>query len=275
MVPVSLLGRRYGYHLPNGSNPTAPVPVVLVLHALGINAEIMEQSTGFSDLADKEGFIAVYPEGTQQANPLNPALPGTVQMWNSGGVFNIDGVDDVAFLSAVLVDLSTKANTNPKRNYVVGMSNGGMMAYRLAAEYSNGIAAMASVAGTISKTPWTPTSRGMPVLHIHGTNDGIVSYNAAEWHASVEDVMQTCSKFNQCNSTPTKGTPFPAVNPIPIEKWDYPVGPLGSEVTLYRVLGGGHTWPQQSNVPGLPTNLGPVSTSVNATQLIWDFLKKY
>ena len=275
MISVSLGGRTYGYHLPNGMMPMSPAPVVLVLHALGINGTLMEKATQFSDLADSEGFIAVYPEGTEQPNTMITNFPAKIQMWSSGGIANINGVDDVAFLASVLSDLSAKVNTDPKKTYVVGMSNGGMMAYCAAAALSSSFAAMASVAGTITTPQWTPTTTKMPVLHIHGTGDQIITYAANEWHPSVEDVIKICSTFNKCAVIPNKRTLTQATNPLPAEVWEYSAGLPGAEVILYRILGGGHTWPQQANIPGLPPNLGPISGSINATRVIWDFLKQY
>jgi polyhydroxybutyrate depolymerase len=275
MITVPFAGRSYGYHLPNATNPAAPAPVVLVLHALGIDGATMEYATSFSDLADTEGFIAVYPEGTEQPNPGMPGFPSKLPMWNSGGAFHVNGVDDVTFLADVLTDLARRANADPSRIYAVGMSNGGGMAYRLAAERPALIKAMAAVAGAVSMSAWTPSGKPMPVLHIHGTADRIVPYANSNGQSAIEDAVEKCARVNQCTIPASKGSAFPIGNLLPVEKWEYRVGPPGAEAILYRVLGGGHTWPQQSPIPVLQELLGPVSTSINATETIWNFLRAY
>src|SRR5262245_31303877 len=132
MPDVPLSGRTYHYHLPGGDNPASPAPVVLVLHALGIDGKTMQSATNLSVLSDSAGFIAVYPDASEGPNPLPDVLPvERVRYWNAGDPFDAAATNDVAFLGGVLDDLPKYANVDPKRTYVVGMSNGGMMAYKL------------------------------------------------------------------------------------------------------------------------------------------------
>jgi len=105
----------------------APAPLVLVLHGGGGNASIAEGMTGFSELAEKTGFIVVYPEGSGR-------FRGRLLTWNAGhccGHAMEQRVDDVAFISALLDRLGADYPVDPRRIYVTGMSNGGMMAHRL------------------------------------------------------------------------------------------------------------------------------------------------
>src|SRR5207248_1712283 len=115
----------------------------LALHGAGMNGRMMRWFTGLDRKADREGFIVVYPDGTGS---------GSFLTWNAGALFRLAGnrADDIAFLRELLDDLGKVVNVDPKRVFATGMSNGGMMCYRLAAEMSDRIAAIAPVAGTMA-----------------------------------------------------------------------------------------------------------------------------
>ena len=117
--------RSYLVHVPPKYDAKKPTPVVLVLHGAGTNGAITVSFCGTNKKADEAGFIAVYPNGT--------GLAGLMLTWNAGGFRGKEGkADDVAYIAKVLDDLATVANVDPKRVYATGMSNGGMMCYRLA-----------------------------------------------------------------------------------------------------------------------------------------------
>jgi polyhydroxybutyrate depolymerase len=137
--------RSYFLHLPPRDDADKPLPLVLAFHGAGTNAPIMAFASGLSAKADKEGFAVVYPNGTGEGDLL--------LVWNSGGFRGANArgrPDDVAFVEAVRDDLASIAAVDPKRVYATGMSNGGMMCYRLAAELADRIAAIAPVAGTMA-----------------------------------------------------------------------------------------------------------------------------
>jgi len=128
--------RTYLVHVPKGYDSKTPTPVVLALHGAAMNGPMMAQFSGLNKKSDKEGFVVVYPSGTG----TEPFLT-----WNSGGLpkrMVETKADDVAFIAKVLDDLGTVATVDDKRVYACGMSNGGMMCYRLAAELSDRIAAI-------------------------------------------------------------------------------------------------------------------------------------
>ena len=166
--------RSYHAHLPGSYDSRKPTPLVVVLHGAGTDGKIMEQFCGMSEQADRSGFIACYPNGTGFAPFLT---------WNAGSfpaaAAEAKKPDDIGFLRKVLDDIATVANIDKQRVYVVGMSNGGMMAYRAAAEMSDRFAAMASVTGTLVIDSWTP-KHPMPVLEIHGTKDGLVPFEGTK-----------------------------------------------------------------------------------------------
>ena len=141
VVSVGGVERRYVVHVPGSYDGTQHVPVVLVLHASGHNANEAARISGMSVKSDSAGFVAVYPEGA-----------GRWQTFNAGrccGVAGRGNVDDVSFLRAVVADVSANYKVDPHRIYAAGMSNGAMMAYRLGCEMSDVLAAIAPVAGAL------------------------------------------------------------------------------------------------------------------------------
>src|SRR5258708_6567969 len=133
--------RSYRIHLPTGYSQLTMLPLVIALHGGGGNPEQFAKDTGFDQKADAEGFIVVYPRGI-----------GLLPTWNAihccGPAFN-NKIDDVGFMRALIDELIGSQHVDPKRVYVTGHSNGGMLSYRLGAELSDKIAAISVSAGTI------------------------------------------------------------------------------------------------------------------------------
>lgn len=272
-ITVDGVKRTYHFHLPRNYDPKTPTPVVVALHGAATNGNIMEHFCGMTAQADKGGFIVVYPNGTGVGDAL--------LTWNAGffpaHVGKKPPPDDIAFLHAVLDDLAKAAHVDPKRTYVVGMSNGGMMAYRAAAEMSGRFAAMANVAGTIVIDPWQP-KHPMPVLHIHGTNDHLVPFKGGDPKGpaflrfpSTEENIKTVCDFNGCRNEPVVTTLPKTKDRFQVTRKDFGKGKNGAEVLLYVIDGGGHTWPGRPAV----TLLGPATHNIMANELMWEFLKKY
>ena len=159
----------------------------------------MARFCGLSEKADRSGFVVVYPNGTG-STPL-------FLYWDAGGVRGRVS-DDVGYVAQLLDDLATVVNVDPKRVYATGMSNGAMMCYRLAAELSDRIAAIAAVAGTMAIEDCRPR-RPVPVIHFHGTKDGLVLYGGPDERIpknlkflSVDDSIRAWVKLNGCPETP-------------------------------------------------------------------------
>lgn len=263
--------RSYYFHFPKSYDETKRTPVVVALHGAGTNGKLMERFTGMTQCAEQHGFIVVYPNGTGVGDLL--------LTWNAGFFPAANGKrpDDIKYLNAVLDDLATVANVDKKRIYVCGLSNGGMMAFRAAAEMSHRFAAMADVAGAIVVDSWQPQNP-MPVLHIHGTKDPLVPYQGggkkgAEFlrFPSVDEAVLMCCKANGCEPTP-KVTELPkSKDKYKVTKHDFGKGKSGAEVVLYVVENGGHTWPGRA----APTLLGPSTNNIIANELMWDFFRRY
>jgi polyhydroxybutyrate depolymerase len=265
--------RSYLVHIPPKYDPQKPTPVVLVLHGAGMNGWMMVGFCGMNTKADEAGFITVYPSGT--------GLAGLLLTWNAGGIRwkGADRPDDVAFIGKVLDDLATVVNVDPKRIYATGMSNGGMMCYRLASELSDRIAAIAPVAGTMAIENYNP-KRPMPVIHLHGAADKMVPFGGPGGGTpkflgfkSVEATIKICAEFNGCPEEPkTEGLPDKEGDGTPVKKKTYGPGKDGSEVVLFVIEGGGHTWPGQQPPVGF---IGKSTKNISANDLIWDFFEKH
>lgn len=270
-LTVNGLNRAYIVHIPSGYDPTKPQPVVLALHGAAMDGAMMEWFTGLNQTSDKNNFIVVYPTGTGL---------GLLQTWNAGGIspkLVKDKADDVAFIGKVLDDLGTRIDVDAKRIYACGMSNGAMMCYRLAAEMSDRIAAIAPVAGTIAIDQSHPI-RPVPVLHFHGTADQLVPFDHANTNPSimtfksVDQSIQTWVKLDGCNDKPTIDVLSKDGDEMKVTRKTYGGGKDGSEVVLIVIEGGGHTWPGQK--PPVEF-IGKSAMNISADDLIWEFFKKH
>ncbi|MEX0675629.1 MAG: family 16 glycoside hydrolase [Pirellulales bacterium] len=267
--------RSYLIHVPPGYAPETPTPVVLVFHGLGMNARLMAAFCGMHQKSDEAGFIAVYPNGTGPANLL-------YLTFNAGGVSAERAKtrpDDVRFVAELLDELAREVNVDARRVYATGISNGGMMCYRLAAELSDRIAAIAPVAASVAIDQTKP-SRPVSVMHFHGAADPIVPFGGPSQDTppfvrfkSVEESIRLWVKLNQCPEEP-------AVTDLPdaeddgtrVKRKTFGPGPDGAEVVLFVIEGGGHTWPGQKSPLAL---LGKSTLDISANDLIWEFFKKH
>jgi polyhydroxybutyrate depolymerase len=265
--------RAFWVHIPPKYDAKKPIPVVLALHGAAMNGKMMEAFSGLSKKADEANFLVVYPNGTG---------PGDLLLtWNAGG-FPLAAVknrsDDVAFLGMILDELPKLANIDTKRIYVTGMSNGGMMSYRVAAELADRIAAFAPVAGTQAFEKLSP-SRPVPLLHIHGTKDTLVPYEGYRNGTkgvvrilSVEESVKAWVKANGCNTEPKISEVPMTKDKLKVIRKEYVEGKGGAEVVLYVVEGGGHTWP---GMPLQPAFLGENTMNISANDLMWEFFQRH
>jgi polyhydroxybutyrate depolymerase len=265
--------RTFWVHVPAKYEAMKETPVVLALHGATMSAKLMESFSALTKKADEAGFIVVYPNGTGP----NPFL----LTWNYGGFGPLlahGKPNDVTFIARVLDDLEAVLNVDKKRVFATGMSNGAMMCYRLAAELSDRIAAIAPVSGTLAIDKYQP-KYPVPVLHIHGTADSLVPFEGASpkiatfmQFRSVEDTIATCVKCNGSLAEP-RITELPSPNDqYKITRTVYEAGHDGAEVILYVVEGGGHTWPGRPIGGGI---LGAYTMNLEANDVIWEFFRRH
>jgi polyhydroxybutyrate depolymerase len=270
------LERCYLLHVPPGHDAARPAAVVFSLHGFASNAQPQEGLTGWSRLADRQGFVVVYPEGT--SFPLR---------WNASPVFGSGDVDDVQFVKDVVTDLSRFLAVDPARVYVNGMSNGGFMSHRLACEAADTVAAIGMVAAGAADLPGgcAPT-RPVPVIAFNGTDDPLVSYEGRVMERSMPEWLLALAELSPGH------TELPGVRTWVVD-WavrngcaapPQAVPALGdasgvryvgcendAEVVLYTIDGGGHTWPGGKPLPFV----GKTSTDVDATATMWAFFEAH
>ena len=159
--------RRYRTYVPTNL-PTGQLPLLIALHGGLGTSDQFEANSGFDNLAEANKFVVTYPDG------ISNQSDGTgFQTWNGGyccGPAQTQNVDDVAFISSLIDTLVAQLPIDPKRVFIAGHSNGGILAYRLACELSEKIAAIGLQAGSNVVQGCAP-SRAVSVLHIHGSAD--------------------------------------------------------------------------------------------------------
>ena len=271
-LSVGKMVRTAVVHVPPDYKPDTATPVVFALHGLAMSGPIMAAFSGLNELSDQKGFVVIYPNGTGAGPVLN---------WNAGGFAKGFGsqADDVEFIRRLLDDVSTVVNVDSKRVYACGMSNGAMMCYRLAAEMSDRIAAIAPVAGTMSIDNRVP-DRPVPVIHFHGTRDTLVPFEGETikqqpWFRlkSVDDSIRSWIKINGCDAQPVVSDLLSKEgDELKVLRQQYGPGTDGAEVVLVTITDGGHTWPGQ--IPPVDL-LGKSAMNISANELIWAFFEKH
>ena len=271
--------RRYLVHVPPQARE-ALLPVVLMLHGVGGSARWTLLETGWAGKADREGFVAVFPEGLP-ADPSRPArLRTNPYVWNTGlGQWSRrrTAVNDEEFLSAVLDDLPRRVSMDPARVLVTGFSSGAAMAFRLAAALSPRLTAVAPVAG------YCPLERPrlekpLSTAYLIGTADPLVPLEGGEAHSPWGGVLVRPAVWESLG----KWAGALGCSPRPrlvrqegdLREMVYDPGPAGAELLVYLIEGLGHHWPGGKGQWDEAT-AGKHKASPRATDLIWDFFKAH
>lgn len=266
--------RSYSVHVPPQYVADSPTPVVLAFHGGGANAANMVVFSGLNRKADQSGFIVVYPEGTGRLPRML-----TFNAGNCCGQAAAGHVDDVAFVRCMLDDLEKVANVDRRRVFATGMSNGGMMAYRLASEMSDRIAAIASVSGPMGTKECRP-GRAVSVMHFHGDADEFAPFKGGKGRGpsgtdfySVDHSINAWVEANDCDKSPRSlELPDRENDATTVKQIRYEFGKEGSEVVLVIIKGGGHTWP--GNEPRM-RSLGAATRDISANDMMWEFFQKH
>lgn len=266
--------RTFLIHVPPKYDKSKPTPLVVAYHGLGLPASMMPSYTKLDETADKYGFIVVYPAGITLS-------------WNAGarrGPLAEARADDVKFTREMVKDLEKVLNIDKRRVFATGMSNGGMLCYKLANEASDLFAAIAPVSGTMTYSEIT-SKRPVPVIHFHGTDDGVVGYDQKRemlgglvYVASAPDTIAAWVKFDGCKSKPIEtDLPDKESDGTTVTKRDYGTGRDGVEVVLYTIKGGGHTWPGVTPPAKNLSDrfLGLATFDISANELMWEFFAKH
>ena len=167
--------RTFLIHVPPGLDKGRPVPLVVVFHGGGGNAMNAARMSGMSAKADSEQFLVAYPSGTGRGS--SGLL--TWNTWGCCGPALDQQVDDVKFVRAMVGMLEREYSIDAKRIHATGLSNGGMMAYRVGCEASDVFAAIAPVAGALDTDDCRPAAPVSAII-FHGTADKDVRYEGGK-----------------------------------------------------------------------------------------------
>jgi polyhydroxybutyrate depolymerase len=264
--------RQYLLSVPASYRKDTPAPLVLDFHGLGSN---MQQQSTYSRLDEKggaEGYIVITPDGSGDVVKrwVPPPLPGP----------------DLEFVQAILATSQRTLCIDTRRVFATGISNGAIFSTALACALPGRVAAIAPVAGVNGTKVCTAGTPPTAVLAFHGTADPVVPYAGGAYFSGdtgasaglraiasrigglqaqpVDDAVAKWAAFDGCG-TPATTTATAA----DVEHVVYPDCPRSGAVALYRVLGGGHTWP--GGVAVRAGRLGPTTSSIDATALMLAF----
>lgn len=251
--------RSYVQYLPVGYDViTESLPVVFILHGLGDTAGNMS-GVGTNNIADTARFIAIYPQGTVNGWGSTG--------WNNGTLLETTS-DDVGFISALIDEMINFKNADPSRIYVTGFSMGGIMSYTLACSLNDRIAAIASMAGTMSDDDISNCvpSYKTPVMHLHGTADGTVPYdsNPLPSLSLVPETIEFWRNIHTCAMAPdSTQLPDTASDGITVDRFAYTsCDPIGS-LELWRLNNADHVY------------LSQPSNDITEANDIWRFFTKW
>jgi polyhydroxybutyrate depolymerase len=271
-LAIGSSSRTFLVHVPKNQAAANP-PLVIALHGGGANGKKMERFCGLSETSDRYGFVVVYPNGSGR-------LKGFLT-WNAGsccGYAEKHAIDDVAFLRQLIQYMIRQYHIDPSRVYITGISNGAMMAYRLAAEIPDLIAAIAPVAGTLTIDPRI-IQEAMPIIHFHGTDDRFVPFEGGRGsrgitrnsYMAVEEAIKVWMRVNQASAIPSaKELSALHHDGTRVTRYTYRMGRDDQNIVLYKIIGGGHTWPGQ---PHYRLLLGRTTTEISANDLMWGFFQ--
>lgn len=265
-IQVGNMERTYRVHLPANYNEAQPVPLVVAFHMYTGSGRSMQWLTHLNKIADQEGFMVVYPDGYKAS-------------WADGSdqfPADQDGIDDFAFVAALLDKLQEDYAVDASRIYSTGFSNGGFLAQRLACEMPDRFAAVATVGAVLSRAviadclPERPTA----FMMINGIDDHGVPWDGDQEYTSVTDTVAHWAQVNACpTEADTRSEPDAVEDGTRIERSVYSPCQGEAEVVLYSISGSGHTWPGGSKPVQLWGLNGRISQDMDASQVIWDFFQ--
>lgn len=258
------INRTYSFYVPANYLPGEPVPLVIGLHGLSSSGADFAEHRELRPIADTANFIVAHPDGS--------TLFG-IRFWNYANILG-STVDDVGFIEALIDTIAAQYTINAQRVYCVCMLNGSFMAYKMACA-SDRFAVVGGVTGSMAVSmlgncaPPTPT----PVIHIHGTEDDTNPYEGTSTMVGIEELITYWVDHNDCGPTP-QVFPVPDTDPTDgamAERHLYTGGINGSTVEHFKVIGGGHSWP---NSP-MPGSTEITCMDFDASVEIWRFFSQY
>lgn len=266
-------GRERSYLLRLPPRPAQRPALVVALHGRGGDGDAMRRLSGFDTLADRVGFLAVFPDAVDEG-------------WADGrGSTRADRahVDDVGFLTELIHTMVRDRGVDPQRVFIAGFSNGAFMAERFACDATGEVAAILAVAGTLGAGVACHPTEPVSVLQIAGTADPVVPFTGGKLHGlgtgstarSAADTVAIWREAAHCPADTRSGAlPVPADRPAgdstAVTVDSFRPCDAGTAVEFYTVTGGGHTWPGGPQYLPAPV-IGPTTHVFSATAVGWEF----
>jgi polyhydroxybutyrate depolymerase len=276
--------RWYLRHVPPAHDGTTPVPVVVDLHGYSEGAEVHAIVSGLGPYGDEQGFVTLTPHGQGQ---------GPVPLWDT-----TPGGPDQVFLEGMLDDVEASLCVDTARVFVTGLSNGAMMTSTLACALADRFAAAAPVAGVTEVADCDP-GRAVPVVAFHGTDDGFLAYGGGfgpqvaslpspegqgtlgdladqpdgpsdARGPSVPEVVADWAERNGCDDAAAEEEAV--ADDVTLLAF---ACPAGAEAELYRVDGGGHSWPGSELLANVESVVGHTTMSISANEVMWEFFEQH
>jgi polyhydroxybutyrate depolymerase len=278
-ISLGELQRTYRLHVPVGYSGKTKVPAVIVLHGYSGNAKLALAQGQWIEKSEQENFIAVALDGMPRTPSRFSSLMLNPKGWNSGEPLEPFGrgpINDVSFVNAIIDRLLATGMVDEDRIYVTGFSNGAAMTFRVGAELSDRIAAIAPVSDGLYVTPNT-LKRPVPLLLLWGTADPINPSSGGTVRrfgktvtvTSAEKSWKTWGSLLGCSNTPQTIYAQDGVQGFSLKDC-----PAHSEALFYSVENMGHHWPGGKNF--VPKSIvGQDSNAINATDLIWKFFTNH
>lgn len=269
--------RDYYIHTPSSYQSNKSTPLVLAFHGGVGRGDTMAQKTGLNAVADREGFIVVYPNGIDRGDRGG--------RWNDGRIASQQGAgsDDVAFVRALIDHLVRTKNIDSRRIYSTGGSNGGFFTQRLACELSDKISAFASVSATLPQSLQSRCNppRSISMLMINGTADPLVPWQGGQVQIgaggnilSAPATVEFWRKHNNCSTNPNvEQLPDTQNDGTKVKKATYSGCRNNTPLVFYTVEGGGHGWPGSRSERRSEARSGKVSREILASYVIWNFFE--
>ena len=263
------IAREYMLYIPSTIKPQAPL--IFVLHGLGSTNSHIRDYSQMDLVANKNGFVVCYPQGTGSTKNTIHTKKGS-SFWNVGyEIHKNEVVDDVSFLTSLAIYLQQEYDLDPEKTFCTGMSNGGDMSYLLGCQAAEVFKAIASITGCMMEWIYKSCDNNspIPVFQIHGTKDNITYYvgdikNRDRWGAymGVESTIQFWVDHNMCSKSIIDTIGFVNNESRYIIREKFLNGIDENEVWLYKVIDGGHDWIQKS-----------LEKDFNTSEEIWKFFE--
>lgn len=265
--------RKYIYYIPSGYDSKEKLPVVFFIHGYGASAQIGVNVLGpqFHARAERDQAIVVYPEATSKHwnDKLGGSFPAT------------DTINDVGYISHLIDMFIENYKGDPRRIYISGSSNGGMMTYRLSVDIPEKIAAIAPFISTISPSvaQQFPHARPIPIIITSGTADSVIRWDGGPVRVTRTPQLLSANKNVEYWISRNRTKRIPEISTLPdVEPGDNSTVEIQRykgkyDVVLYKIIGGAHQHPTLREA-GKPLVAGK-NMDYNSFETVWDFMMKY